>query len=192
MSERTKLTQRAGDESLSPESTPPPLLERVDAPVEAASVALTSGRRYEISAAPEGDRLTVVGRKGEVLLRVTMTDNGPLLSFESAEIEVAATRRLALSADEIEVGARRAMRTHVGGDSHEHVAGTRHVHVAGEDRLEAGAVALQASERGVEVRAMGRIALDGEHIGLNDDPCPTPFDWTTIARGPGDPEESQS
>jgi hypothetical protein len=164
----------------------------VDAPVAAASIALTSGRRYELAAAPEGDRLTVVGRKGEVLLRVTMTDKGPLLSFESADIEIAAAGRLALSADDVEVEARRSMRTTVGGDAHERVAGTRHAQIAGEDRVEAAALALQASERGVEVRAMGRIGLDGEHIGLNDDPCPKPFAWSTIAGGPGDPEESQS
>jgi hypothetical protein len=172
-----------------PESAPPPLLDRVDVPVGSASVALTSGRRYELSAEPGGDRITVVGRQGEVLLRVTMTDKGPLLSFESAEIEVAATRRLALSADEIALDARRAMTTTVGGDLRETVAGTRHAEIGGEDHTEAAAIQLQASERGVDVRAMGRIALDGEHIGLNDDPCPRPFEWSAIAGGPADPAE---
>jgi len=33
----------------------------------------------------------------------------------------------------------------------------------------------------VGVRAMGRIALDGEHIGLNDDPLPQPFAWSASA-----------
>jgi hypothetical protein len=176
-----------------PESARPPILDQVDAPVPSASIALTSGRRYELAAEPEGDRLTVVGRKGEVLLRVTMTDRGPVLSFESAEIEIAAARKLALSADEIAVEARRSMSTTVGGDVREMVSGTRHTAIAGEDRLEAAAVQVQASERGVDVRAMGRIALDGEHIGLNDDPCPRPFDWSAIAGGPADPpEESES
>lgn len=179
----------SGEDLRTLESAPPPILERVDSPVAAASIALTSGRRYELSAQPEGDRLTVVGRKGEVLLRITMTDKGPLLSFESAEIEIAAARKLALSADDVELVARRSMSTTVGGDARETVAGTRHAQIQGEDRVEAAAVALQASERGVEVRAMGRIALDGEHVGLNDDPAPRPFEWSTIAGGPGDPEE---
>jgi hypothetical protein len=34
------------------------------------------------------------------------------------------------------------------------------------------------------VRALGRIALDGEHVGLNDDPLPRPFAWSAIAEGP--------
>ena len=192
MAERSPAPHPTAAAERTLDSAPLPILDRVDSPVDAASIALTSGRRYELSATPNGDHLTVVGRRGEVLLRVTMTDKGPLLSFESAEIDLHSTRRLALSADEIDIDARRSLRTHVGGDSHTHVAGTRHVHIGGQDRLEASAVALQASERGVEVRAMGRIALDGEHIGLNDDPCPRPFDWSKIARGPGDPEDSSS
>jgi hypothetical protein len=44
--------------------------------------------------------------------------------------------------------------------------------------LEAAAIEQQASEGGVAVRAAGRIALDGEHIGLNDDPSPEPFRWS--------------
>ena len=37
---------------------------------------------------------------------------------------------------------------------------------------------------------MGRIALDGEHIGLNDDPLPRPFAWSALAADLGtDPGE---
>lgn len=183
---------QAPAELQTPESARPPILDQVETLVPSASVALTSGRRYELSAEPEGDRLTVVGRRGEVLLRVTMTDRGPLLSFESAEIEIAAARRLALSADEIAVEARKGMSTTVGGDARETVAGTRHAAIRGEDRVEAAAVQVQASERSVQVRAMGKIALDGEHIGLNDDPCPRPFEWSAIADGPADSAEEES
>jgi hypothetical protein len=28
---------------------------------------------------------------------------------------------------------------------------------------------------------MKKIALDGEHIGLNDDPLPQPFPWSALA-----------
>lgn len=180
-------------EAAPPESAPSKLLDQVEAAVPQATVALTSGRRYELQAAPEGDRLTVTGRSGEVLLRVTMTDKGPLLSFESAEIEVAAARRLSFAADEIAIQARNTMSTRVGGDARESVLGTRSASVGGEDRVEAAAVQMQANLRGVDIRAMGRIALDGEHIGLNDEPCPQPFAWSAIASGPSDSnEESES
>jgi hypothetical protein len=45
-------------------------------------------------------------------------------------------------------------------------------------------VELQANQGGVSVRAMEKIALDGERIGLNDDPAPQPFPWSAIAGGP--------
>ena len=51
--------------------------------------------------------------------------------------------------------------------------------------MEAANVEIQANTGAVGVRAMGRIALDGEHIGLNDDPAPQPFAWSGIADTPG-------
>jgi hypothetical protein len=56
--------------------------------------------------------------------------------------------------------------------------------VAGDERVEAMNVELQANQGGVSVRAMEKIALDGERIGLNDDPAPQPFPWSAIAGGP--------
>ncbi len=57
--------------------------------------------------------------------------------------------------------------------------------MAGDARLEARAVEVQANERSVRVQAMEQIFLDGSHIGLNDDPSPTPFDWSAIAKEKG-------
>jgi hypothetical protein len=49
--------------------------------------------------------------------------------------------------------------------------------------VEAAKVEIQANLGGVAVRAMQKIALDGEHIGLNDDPAPQPFPWSAIVGG---------
>lgn len=164
--------------------SPSSLLGRIDVPVAGAELTLASGRRYELASGPEGDRLTVRGRNGAVLLHVRMTDAGPVLSFTGADIEIAAARRLALSADDVSIEARRSMETHVEGDATHTVAGTRHTRVRGPDRLEAASVHLQANEGAVELRAVGTIAIDGQHIGLNDDPCPEPFGWSALAGGP--------
>lgn len=162
---------------------PPPsgVLGRVEIPVTGAELSLSSGRRYELLASPEGDRLTVRGRGGDVLLRVLMTDAGPLLAFESAEIEIAAAGTLALSGRDVSIEARRSLSLTAGGDCTQAIKGARHTRVGAADRLEAESVQLQANEGAVEMRAAGRIALDGEHIGLNDDPCPRPFEWSTAA-----------
>jgi len=54
--------------------------------------------------------------------------------------------------------------------------------ISGADRLEAGVIEAQASEGALSLKAQGPIALDGEHIGLNDDPCPRPFSWSQRAQ----------
>ncbi len=169
-----------------PEELEPPsgLLGRVDVPVQGANLALSSGRRYELVALPEGDRLTVRSRGGSVLLRVLMTESGPLLAFESADVELAATGRLSLSAGEISIDARRSLTLSSGGDCTNRVTGTRHTRIGAADRLEAETVQIQASDGAVELRAAGRIAINGDHVGLNDDPCPHPFEWSAVATGP--------
>jgi hypothetical protein len=169
--------------TLEEHGTPSTLLSSVDVPVNGADLALISGRRYELTACPEGDRLTVRGRGGAVLLRVLMTDAGPVLSFESADIEIAAAGKLAFSATDVSIEAARSLSLQAGGDCNTTVAGTRHTRVGATDRLEAAAIQLQASEGAAAIRAAGRIALDGEHIGLNDDPCPQPFSWSALAGG---------
>jgi len=138
-----------------------------------------------MEAKQDGDRVTVRARDGKVMLRVTLTDAGPVLCFESADVELRAMRSLLLESETVELRAS-VLRTHVSGDVQEQIGGARHTRIDGADRLEAATIQCQANEGAIELRAAGRIALDGEHIGLNDDPCPTPFGWSAIAGGPGD------
>lgn len=154
-------------------------LDDVETPVASASVALESGRRYELEAGAEGDRVTVRARSGEVVLRIEVTDAGPVLRFSGATVELSAARGLHLSAREVSIEATEDLALTAGGSLRERVDGDHHTHVAGDERVEAANVELQASTGAVGIRAMGRIALDGEHIGLNDDPVPQPFPWST-------------
>lgn len=168
---------------------PRPVLDEIDAPLESSQVTLTSGRRYELETAGEKDRLTIRARGGAVILRIEVTDDGPILSFTSAAVELTSTRRLHLCADEIELETKRDLRLAVGGALTETVGGDHHLRVNGAERVEASAIELQANTKSVAVRAMGKIALDGEHIGLNDDPAPQPFPWSEIADGPEEQSE---
>jgi hypothetical protein len=159
----------------------PALLDAVELPCDAATVATHSGRRYDIQSGERGDQLTVRSRGGEVVLRVTITDAGPVLAFESAEVELCATRALRLCADEVSVQARGDLRLSSGGALEERVGGNLHTRVAGALRVEAAEVEIQASEGRLAARARGTIALDGEHIALNGDPLPQPFAWSAPA-----------
>ena len=159
----------------------PALLDAVELPCDAATVATHSGRRYEIQSGERGDRLTVRSRGGEVVLRVTITDAGPILVFESAEVELCATRALRLRAGEVSVQARGDLCLESGGALEARVGGSLHTRVAGALRMEAAEVEIQASERHLAARARGAIAIDGEHIALNGDPLPQPFAWSAPA-----------
>jgi hypothetical protein len=163
----------------------PNLLDQIAAPVSAAEVLLTSGRRYELAAGPEADRLVIRSGDGEVVLRIEVTDAGPVLSFSGASLDLEATRRVRIAAREVSIEATGDVSLSTSGSLRETVAGDHHTKVGGDERVEATNVELQASEGGVGVRAMGRIALDGEHIGLNDDPLPQPFPWSAIAESKG-------
>jgi hypothetical protein len=166
--------------------SPAPSLADVDLPASAATVTLASGRRYELAAGADADRLTVRARSGEVVLRVEVTDAGPVLSFSGASVELVGARSLRLAAEEVSIEAGKDLSIASGGALRERVAGDHHVRVAGDERVEAANVEVQASAGGAAVRALGRIALDGEHIGLNDEPLPQPFPWSEIAGRPRD------
>lgn len=163
-------------------------LDRVAWPVDHAEVALSSGRRVELQAGAEHDRIVVRGKGGEVQLRIEVGENGPRLSFSSAELELEATRKLSLRADQVALEAKTDIALQAGGDMNTRVHGNRHTHVDGHERLEAAEVEVQASDAAVKVRAMGHIGLDGEHIGLNNEALPAPFDWSTP---PADAEPSR-
>jgi hypothetical protein len=157
------------------------LLERVDAPVEATNVTLTSGRHYEMRVDGSRDQLTIRSSEGNIVLRIEVTDAGPVLSFSGASIDFVASRKMRIEAEEVSLHAKRDMLLDAGGSLHERVGGDHHTRVEGAERLEASAVEMQANAHSVAVRAMQKISLDGEHIGLNDDPLPQPFPWSTIA-----------
>jgi hypothetical protein len=157
------------------------LLDLIEVPVPAAAVMLTSGRRYDLEAGADADHLVIRSRGGDVVLRVEVTDAGPVLSFSGATIDLEATRRLRMAAGEILIEASGDVALSTKGSLREHVEGDHHIRVAGDERVEAASVQIQANTGAVGVRAMECIALDGEHIGLNDAPVPQPFPWSEAA-----------
>lgn len=172
----------ATEEACEPEL--PTLIEELANP--ARTITSPTGRTVSVQADGEMDQITVRAHGGEVVLRIEVGPQGPVLRFDAAEIELAATKRIAVKAPKVEIAAAEHLELASDGAMATIVRGTRHSRVAGSDRLEAAAIESQA-ERGVTVRAGGRIALDGEHIGLNDDPCPAPFAWSDAARDDEEP-----
>jgi hypothetical protein len=163
------------------------ILRQVELPTTRADVTMASRRRYEVRTGDDGnDALRIFGADGQVLLRVTVTDDGPVLSVTGVALQLEATRAIRIAAPEISLESEREMTLRAGGDLRAEVAGNHHLRVGGDHRSEASRIEMQASEGPVGVRALGGIALDGEHIGLNDDPLPRPFEWSSIANGGGE------
>lgn len=151
-----------------------------DLPAEHASLLLASGRRYELTAGERADQLVVRGRGGDVVLRIDIGDHGPVLSFSAATLDLSATRSLHLAAPRVSIEADESVTVSTRGALVERAA-SHHSRVTGEERLEAGSMELQANDGHLRARARRRIAFDAAHIGLNDDPLPTPFDWSAAA-----------
>jgi hypothetical protein len=165
------------------------VLDGILVPVDRAMVPLSSGRIVELEAGERSDRVVVRARGGEIVLRIEVSDAGPILSFAAAELELVATGKVAIRGRSVEVSAEEELALNAGGDRSDRVGGTRHARIGGEDRLEAGEIAMQASDGALRAKACEGIHLDGERIGLNDDPLPTPFPWSRIATEDSDGRE---
>lgn len=157
------------------------LLEEVDIPVIRRDFTSASGLRYQLVAGERGDdSLTVHGSDGRLVLSVMLTEAGPVLSVSGAAIVIEGTRALRLAAPEIELRSTGATTISTGGDLRATVGGDCHLRSEGDQRCEARAIEVQASQGHVGVRAVAGITLDGDHIGLNDEPLPRPFAWSTL------------
>ena len=149
--------------------------------MSAAEVALVSGRSYAIESGETTDKLVVRSRGGEVVLRIEIGDHGPVLSFASADLVLASTGRVALEGSEVAIRSRGALHLDAEGDLEERIGGHHHTAVAGDERLEASNVQVLAATGRVEILAQASVHLDGEHVGLNDNPLPVPFPWSRAA-----------
>lgn len=112
-------------------------------PVE--RVALPSGRAVEVTAHGGLERLRVVGRGGRVELTVVLTDAGPRLVFESADVEIKSVGAVTVDCERFAVNART------------------------EASLRAEEVRVEATRGDVAVRANDAVKLDGEEVLMNCD-----------------------
>ncbi len=66
---------------------------------------LDSGRQVLTHSNENGEFIEIVEPKGEIVLRVQMTENGPLLSFKGAHLVLQATESIALEAKKVTIQA---------------------------------------------------------------------------------------
>ena len=152
----------------------------IDAPADALAVtgriALGSGRVVEATPGPGGaDVLRVIARDGQCVLTVSVTDQGPVLRFAAASIEIASIGALDLACRELRVRVDGDASLAVGGDLREHVEGEVARRAGGASSIAARSIAFEADPGGVVVRANDDVDLKGERVLLNSDDPPMPL-----------------
>lgn len=130
------------------------------AEIEPRIITLMSGRRLEASLDAGGaDVLHIRAHDGRCVLSVRVTDEGPVLSFSGAALELAATRTLDLSCADLRLRA----------------TGDAAIEIGGELVTTARSMALEARTGGIVVKANDDLDLKGERVLLNSDDPPMPL-----------------
>jgi uncharacterized protein (DUF2345 family) len=122
------------------------------------AMVLASGRTIDVDSAT--DTITFRAPSGACLLKVTLTDTGPILAFAAATLEVSA-RDLRLRAERIDM-----------------VAGS--MAITSEEGLSVtagGDLALEAKRGGVRIAANDDVDVEGERVRLNCEDPPMPASW---------------
>jgi hypothetical protein len=139
-------------------------------------LALASGRVIEVAPGPGGaDVLRITARDGQCVLTVRVTDDGPVLSFTGASLELASAGTLELSCRDLRVRVDGDAAVEVAGDLRERVAGSAVREALGAASLTARSIGVEAREGGVLVKANDDVDIKGERVLLNSDDPPMPL-----------------
>ncbi|APR88181.1 hypothetical protein A7982_13530 [Minicystis rosea] len=128
------------------------LLDGVEVPRESTSrIALPSGRAIEAVAGPDGERVRVRGRGGEVEIEVILTERGPVLKMRAVDLELSAAGAVRVDCDRFHVRAASGIVQETGGEL-----------------ALGGRAATITAERGdVAIEANDDVRLRGERVKLN-------------------------
>ena len=130
-------------------------------------VPLSSGRRINIEQLPE-ERLRIFGASGEVELTVRLNDDGPVLNFKGADIDIASSGRVAVACDAFEVAARE-VRFDASGDFNTTVEGNYRVRARKIFETIADTLEWVATRGDATLKANDVVRMLGEKILLNSD-----------------------
>lgn len=141
------------------------------------AVPLAFGRSINVTEAGPEERIEIRGVRGEVMLSVRLTAEGAVLSLSGVSLEIAASKRLAIACDTLEIKAATDASIEVGGNLRERVAGHVRREAAGTSAMSAREVKVDAAPGGVTIQANDDVAITGERVRLNSDDPPMPLTW---------------
>ena len=137
-----------------------------DLPARATTVDLPSGRAVTVEAGAS-ERLLVRGPAGNVELAIRFTEQGPVLSFSAAEIDLTSAGAIRMDCERLHMHARSEVVVTSDGDLRETVAGAHVSEVAGTSTVSAHTVEITARRGDVAVKANDDVRITGERVRLN-------------------------
>lgn len=185
------------------EDTPEPAARATEGVAESAALAapsprvvsLASGRSIAVTEGAAEERIEIRSTRGEIMLAVRLTEQGPVLSLTGVSLEIAASKSLALACETLDIRATKNASIDVGGSLRERVGGSVTREAAGASSVSAREVKLEAHPGGMVLRANDDVAITGERVRLNSDDPPMPLTWEeyrarrALAEGEPKPED---
>lgn len=122
-------------------------------PPPTALATFRSGHEIALERDDERETILIRSDDGACVMRIEMGPNGPIVQLSGASLELAASSKLSLRAERLEVN-----------------AGS--VSINAEQEL-----ALEASRGGVSLQASDDVDIRGERVRLNTPDLPMPLTW---------------
>jgi hypothetical protein len=151
------------------------------------SILLRSGYALACNEVDGQDVLSVVGRNGQICLRMVLTPEGPVVEMQAQSFRLAASGELRLDCERLELNAREQLT----------LRSSKLIGIADNDiqlqaggliRSEAHAQQHRARLGNIELVANDDVALDGEQIRLNSPkPAGPPTTWSLLTPFPQSP-----
>jgi hypothetical protein len=126
---------------------------------EADALELPSGRRISCEEEASGELVTIQGPEGGVELRVLLTEDGPVLRFDAARLELQSAGTIRAECERFEVAARSDVVQEAGGDVS--------IQARGDLSTRARTTSVTSTRGDVALKANDDVTLDGERVKLN-------------------------
>jgi len=111
-----------------------------------------------------GEQLELRAPDGRVCLRVTLTERGPAVEIETADLSILSHGAIRLGAQDLEIEATRSLAIKSGGDFR--------IESAGQLATTAASQKIEATRGEIHVKANDDVRVDGERVRLNAPEAP--------------------
>ena len=135
----------------------------------ARPASLPSGRRVEVRVDGARESIAISSREGQVELTIRLTDAGPVLQFNSANLELQSSGDVSLRCNKLSVETEQSLSLRSKGDMEQVVDGGCAVRVGRDLEISAQAAEIVGHRGEVSLEANDDLVLNGARVMMN---CP--------------------